>query len=245
MNKVFLAVVVAVMGTLSSLMAAPVKNVTVDHSSKEAIVDSFLKASAYEDGEALWQTFLPVKLKKQRDLQTLKKSSIENYFRGCPASARAELRKIVNTPEWKKLIDEYLKDWDKYIIKVDGKWYIDMWKMLGQEYSNVKIPSCPGFVDHSNPTRLVLSFLLGVYYEKDELLWDCFSPEFRKAAAPQSGMKTPKGIAKMVKQSMPQNILIPAIKVAASGEMNAEGGVLPGMKFVKINGKWYIAPAGR
>ncbi|MBE6406125.1 MAG: hypothetical protein E7040_08905 [Lentisphaerae bacterium] len=245
MNKVFLAVVVAVMGTLASLMAAPVKNVTVDHSSKEAIVDSFLKASAYEDGEALWQTFLPLKLKKQRDLQSLKKSSIENYFRGCPASARAELRKIVNTPEWKKLIDEYLKDWDKYIIKVDGKWYIDMWKMLGQEFSNVKIPPCPRFVDHSSPTRLVLSFLLSVYYENDKLMWDCFSPELRKSAEAKTGGKAPRGIARATKQSMPRNVLVPAIKVAAFGEINVEEGVLPGMKFVKINGKWYIAPAER
>ena len=245
MNKVFLAAALAVIGALTSLMAAPAARVTVDHSSKEAIVDSFLKATAYEDGEALWQTILPVKVQTQSQLQIMKQSAVENYFKGFPAAQRAELRKIINTPLWKNVVAEVLKEMNPYIVKVNGKWYVDLWKIVGQAFKDVKIPPCPQRVDHSSPTRLLLSFFLGVYYEKDELVWNSFSPDTRKAFAAQTGGKIPKGFAKAVKQSIPQNLLLTGIKTYASGEIKAEEVIIPGMKFVKVNGKWYIAPAGR
>ena len=250
MNKVFLAAALAVIGSLTSLMAAPAARVTVDHSSKEAIVDSWLKAIAYGDGEALLQVLLPEKGQPQDQM-----SDVENFFKGFPAAQSAEFRKMINAPQWKNIVAEILKEMNPYLVKVNGKWYVDGKKILGQFAKDVKVPPCPERVDHSSPSRLFLSFFLGVYYEKDELVLNVFSPDFQKAFAAQNGGKIPKGFAKAIKQSMPQNLLLASIKCLVEIKINADKDFekfmkgkkidIPGMKFVKINGKWYIAPDGR
>ena len=86
---------------------------------------------------------------------------------------------------------------------------------------------------------MLMSFFLGIYYENDDLVWNCMNPEIRK----QFKGRSYKGIAKNVKQAMPKNVLLGAVKILASGEKFNGMDTLPGIKFVKINGKWYISPA--
>ena len=75
---------------------------------------------------------------------------------------------------------------------------------MGDETKDVKLPPCPKQVNHSSQNDLVLCLLLGIYYENDEIVWDCFEPSLRKAAAAANGGKAPKAFAKNIKDSMPQ-----------------------------------------
>ena len=243
MNKVFLAILIAAVGMFSTLTASPEVKVTVNQTSKNAVLESFWKASIYGDRDALWSVVLPPKVKDKKHLETMKQSFVQNYFANFPLEVRNELKKIVNTPDWKGFVDEASKEFEPYVVQSNGKWYIDMWKMIGEKNKDVKLPPCPKQVNHSTQNDLILSFLLGIYYENDEIVWNSFEPSFRKAVEAQIGEKTPKGIAKNSKNAMPQNVLVPAIKTLVSGEVKAEDITMPGVKLVKINGKWYITPA--
>lgn len=237
MNKVFLAIALAVMGSLTSLMAAPAGKVTVDHSSKTAVTESFWKAVVYRDHDAMWQAIPPMKMKPEV-AANMKKGFIHGFFSNMPAENLRELKKIYDKPaDWKAFIADVVKD--GVYVKVNGKWYIDLFKMLNQEYSDIKIPPCPKYVDHSSMNGMLMSFFLGIYYENDDLVWNCMNPEIRK----QFKGRSYKGIAKNVKQAMPKNALLGAVKILASGEKFNGMDTLPGIKFVKINGKWYISPA--
>ena len=235
MKKVFLAILIAAVGMFSTLTAAPA--VKVDQTSKRAVLETFWKASIYGDGEALWKIVLTPKSKDKKVLESMKQSFVQNYFATFPVEVRNELKKIVNTPDWKGFVDEASKEFEPYVMQLNGKWYIDVWKIWGDQTKNVKLPPCPKRVDHSSKSSMLLSFFLGIYYEKDEIVWDCFEPSLRNSK------KAPKGIAREVKNAMPQNILVPGIKSLASGEIKAENTIIPGAKLVKVNGKWYIAPA--
>ena len=147
------------------------------------------------------------------------------------------MKKIVNTPDWKGVVAEASKEFEPYVVQSNGKWYIDMWKMIGEENKDVKLPPCPKQVNHSTQNDLVLCFLLGIYYENDEIIWDCFEPSLRNSK------KAPKGLAKSIKNAMPQNVLVPGIKAYVSDEVKVENVIMPGVKFVKINDKWYVSTA--
>ena len=242
MYKFFLVMAIAVAGMFSSLTAAPEVKVTVDQTSKNAVLDTFWKATVYGDGEALWRVVLPPKAKDKKVSEVTKQSFVQNYFANFPLEIRRKLQQIVNTPDWKGFVVEASKEFEPYVVQSNGKWYIDMWKMMGDETKDVKLPPCPKQVNHSSQNDLVLSLLLGIYYENDEIVWDCFEPSLRKAAA-ENGGKAPKGFAKNIKDSMPQGVLVPGIKAYASGEIKAENTIMPGAKFIKINGKWYISSA--
>ena len=239
MRKVFLALAIAIAGSFVSLTAAPTEKVKVDQTSKRAVFETFWKASIYGDSDALWSIVLPPKAKDKYVLELMKQAFVKNYFAKFPLEVRKELKKIVNTPDWKGFVAEASKEFEPYVVQLNGKWYIDMWKILGDQTKNVKLPPCPKQVNHSTQNDLNLSFLLGIYYENDEIVWDCVEPSLRNSK------KAPKGLAKRIKNAMPQNVLVPEIKAYVSGEVKVEDVIIPGVKFVKINDKWYIAPGNK
>lgn len=231
MNKVVLAILIAAVGMFSTLTAAPA--VKVDQSSKRAVVETYLRAIAYEDFDAVWSLIPPIKGVNKVQMDIMKREYRKTFFSDFDASFVREIKKSINTPDWNKTVSENYQDFAPYIVKHNGKWYLDIWKMAGDEVEDIKIPPCPKRVDHSSKNSVVLSYFLGIYYEKDDIVLNTFAPSYRRT------LKNPRGIAKGIKQFISKDAVVLAIKSLVSGE-DVDGVAIPGVKFIKISGKWYL-----
>ena len=112
----------------ASVVAAP--RVRIDQSSKEAVVETFIRATAYDDPEAMWAVLDPSLRQLAINEAGSEAQAIKDFWAGfrqsCPASQNETFKQILRDPAQKKeVINMMLQQNGKWFIRKNGKWYIN------------------------------------------------------------------------------------------------------------------------
>ena len=162
----------------------------VDHSSQDKVIEAYWEAMASRNGALLW-SLVPPKYQKHPNAAAIKKGYINGAFQTFPIELSKELRTAMKNPAvLKKLVENGKKEFQANMVQIDGKWYMDFIGKTIESLASAKIPPKPAAVDHSSKTKVLFSFMLGLYYEDDDLVWNALDPNLRVDE------KGKKGIAK-------------------------------------------------
>ena len=251
MKFVFCAMLCSVFafGTFSIANAAQVTKVQVDLSSKVALLDSFIRAYAQMDTDALWE-MLPPHLKKTMSAAGEaygKKQFAASVKNNVDPQVIQTLKKLLADDNTRKQVAaEMVKEMNRHIVYANGKYYIDFLSVLAGETNDAQAAALkkPQAIDHSTPEKLIETFYLAILFDDIDLAFKAFSPAthqmLNKKFSPAEAQKQfMKGFTATVTPQMRQQL-----RAAFAGDMKDD--VIKAMKqqmqraLVKVNNKWYL-----
>ena len=111
-----------------SVFAAP--KIRIYQTTKNQTVESYIRALAYDDADAMWQLIDPElrtqMIKEASSEPEARKQFWEAIRQACPRSMNAQLKEILADPEQKQAaIAEMMKMVNGWMVKKNGKWYLN------------------------------------------------------------------------------------------------------------------------
>ena len=112
----------------ASVIAAP--RIRVDQSSKEAVVETFIRAIGYDDVDGFWAILDPefrsAAAAEVGGEAQAKKVFWTEFRKSCPSSQNATFRQILNNAEQKReAVNTMISQNPNWFVRKNGKWYIN------------------------------------------------------------------------------------------------------------------------
>ena len=252
MNFIFCAMLCSMFafGTFSIANAAQTGKVQVDLSSKVALMDSFIRAYAQMDTDALWE-MLPPNLKKNMSAEGKaygKKQFAAAIKYNADPQVQQQLKMLMrsNANTRKQVAAEMVKELDRHIVYANGKYYIDFIGVLAGETSAAQAAALkkPQAIDHSTPEKLIETFYLAILFDDVDTAFEAFHPAMQEEllktgnadAAKKEFMKAFTSVMtpqmrqqmRMVLAGDTKDVLIATMKQQLQKAL------------VQVNGKWYL-----
>lgn len=180
MHKKIFSIAVLLLGCAVCALAV----VKVDNSSPNALVKSMLWAVAEQDRDALWELLPPKKraamIAALGDMEKAKKFFGDAQINSISKDDLVFFKSVVKD---KRQFDAVIKAWEKQykrcMVNENGKWFIDFAQVAAAETAATDISKlkAPAAIDHSTPEKLTETFLLGILFERYDLVWQAMAPE--------------------------------------------------------------------
>lgn len=141
---------------------------------------------------------------------------------------------------------EMARECNKYIVKDNGKYYIDLLKLAASDTTAEQAAAVkkPKAIDHSTPEKLLETFYLAACFKDADLVFDALSPEMRAQATSREQIDKAKKTILNALTSVWTPQMIEQFKMLLSGNSKHQFIATLKMtlkdKLVFINGKWYL-----
>lgn len=236
-------------GTFSIANAAQTGKVQVDLSSKVALMDSFIRAYAQMDTDALWE-MLPPNLKKNMSVRGkayAKKQFAASVKNNLDPQVIQTFKKVLNDPNTRKQVAaEMVKELDRHIVYANGKYYIDFIGVLAGETSAEQAAALkkPQAIDHSTPEKLIETFYLAILFDDVDTAFEAFHPAIQKELLKTGNADAAKKEFMKAFTSVMTPQMRQQMRMVLAGD--TKDVLIANMKqqlqkaLIKVNGKWYL-----
>lgn len=104
--------------------------VRIDHTSKAAVVEAFVRAMAEKNADLLWELIPPkerngVAAAANGEIEA-KKIITQTLLEATNDAESAEVLKILNSEEKATFIQYVIPQFEKVLMQIDGKWYLNL-----------------------------------------------------------------------------------------------------------------------